>query len=374
MKFPHSGGANDLEIISDDQFILQKLNWGLIQKILKVVSMKMLLILAAFVMSAPLLVSAKTEYIWASIPSLQGADLCNFKDVYSNTRSEYIKGMIKNSSELLEKGATGEEVLVLLKEFDSLYDKHRKEATQGMDLTLEFLIKGNLENHFAYFNPRERRVQFRSPEEMTSFIQTLTQNQRSGYILAEYKKKIDYLAYGSYSIAANCRSGIHFSLNLVSTENGNVITFDAVGTPDQVTYDVARKLFDHFQKTKFPSTIKNADGSKLTIIGTPSNSLHKKVRWTAGDSACKKNGGRLPTADEIRAIHSYGDYAGGITIDNHNFPGYKDDLTFLVNESNSAYLNHDDDIVENNIIIKNDQAVKNISQLNAKTHYFFCVK
>lgn len=337
--------------------------------------MKMLLILAALVMSAPLLASAKTEYIWVSIPSLRGADLCNFKDVYSNTRSEYTKEMIKRSSELLEKGATGEQVLVLLKEFDSLYDKHREETINSMDLTLEFLIKGNLDNHFASFNPRERKIQFRSPEEMTLFIQMLMRNQRPEYVLAEYKKKIDYLAYGSYSIADNCRSGIHFSLSLVNTKNGNVITFNAIGTPDQVTNQIAGKLFDHFQKTRFPSTIKNADGSKLTIIGTPSNNLRKKVRWAVGDSSCKNSGGRLPTADEIRVIHSYGDYAGGITIDNHNFPGHKGDLTFLIHEPNSAYINYDDDIVENDVfIIKNDQAVKNISQLNAKTHYFFCVK
>lgn len=282
------------------------------------------------------LVHAKT--IYSNIPFLQGADLCNFEDTFSQSRREFIKEKVYLASDFFSQGATGDEISNLFAQFDSMYDQHRQDALINLNISIENLLKSNLQKLFSYYLPKNKNIEFN-----------------------HLSKNSDFIAIGSFTVSSFCNGNVILTLDLINTRNGKIISFDSEADVITATTSISNQLFDYFQKTKFPSIITRDDGSKLTILGTPMGRINKRVDWTTGYNACKAMSARLPNESEVREIDMYGDYSGGITLTNVDED--QSTLMFLLNTPNTVYYN-----------LFGDQAVQNFNMLNSKTAFFFCVK
>lgn len=281
---------------------------------------------------------SKAETVYTSIPFLRGADLCNLQDTYSQSRRQFINEKIQQAALLFSVGAIGEEVAALFAQFDSMYDYHREEAVKYLDVSVEGLVKSYLQSYYSYYKPLSTNLEF-----------------------SNFPQDSDFLPVGSFTISSRCNGDIILNLSLINTKTGKILSFTAEGRADFATHSIAQQLFDKFQKTKFPSTIKRIDGSSLVLLGTPTGRLTDRVNWETGSKACRAMKGRLPTESELREIDMYGDYSGGITL--KNVDSDYSELMFLLNSKDTVFYNRFE-----------QQAVQNFKNLNSKTAFFFCVK
>ncbi|MEH0860916.1 MULTISPECIES: hypothetical protein [Halobacteriovorax] len=252
--------------------------------------------------------------LWASIPFIRGADLCAYKQAYSQTRSEYMREMTGLASQLMQSGAKGDEALDLLVTFDALYDKNVRLATQYkyMDVTLENTLKAYFDSYYRNFPVVNRKLEFVHMNNIRYIMDSINNGQRPGWIPNNAGALVDYMAYGSYSYAPNCRGGIQVTLTLVSSD-GSTKTYQGQGQPSVVMSQIASTMFEDFQRTKFPATVQ-IGRRNLTIVGTHNGSVGRATSMRQAERACDNIYARLPNANELEAIDAYGDWNGGVSI------------------------------------------------------------
>ncbi|EQC43248.1 hypothetical protein [Bacteriovorax sp. Seq25_V] len=259
-------------------------------------------------------VQAKSQTMWASIPFIRGADLCAYKQAYSQTRYEYMQDMVGLASDLMQAGAKGKEALQMLQTFDAMYDKNLYLATQHkyLDVTLENSLKGYLDGYYRSYPVSDRKFQFRHMNDIRTIINNASNDRRTGYVPADSYSLVDYIAYGTYSFAPNCKGNIQVTLTMVDN-NGNTSSYQAIGSPSVVMSQIASRIFEDFQGTKFPNTL-FINGRSLQLVGTHNGTIGKATSMRQAESACKNRGARLPSADELEAIDAFGDWNGGVSI------------------------------------------------------------
>ncbi len=310
-----------------------------------------LLVLLALISPAAM---AKTQRLWASIPFIRGADLCAYKQAYSQTRSEYMREMVGLASQLMQSGAKGREALQMLTTFDAMYDKNIRLATQHkyLDVTLENSLKGYFDGYYRQFPVVNRNLEFAHMNNIRYIMDSVSNGQRPGWIPTNASSLVDYMAYGSYSFAPNCKGNIQVTVTLVGSD-GSAQTYNALGAPHVVMSQIASRMFEDFQRTKFPSTLR-VGKYNMTIVGALNNSIGKATSVTQAERACDIIDARLPREYELEAIDSYGDWNGGVSIGN----------TVWAIDGGMVY--HPG--------LMNPTPVRRPSQVNTKVFSYYCVK
>lgn len=281
--------------------------------------MKGLLCLLTLMFSLPLFSSSKLPAdkrvdIWPTIPFVRGADLCKYKDAYSETRTGYMDKMVKNASTLMRSGARGSEALSLLANFNALYDRNQEIAVrnQYLDVTLESTFKAYLDQFYREINPREKKISFKYVNDLVNVVNATKEGMREGYLDNQLLMKLDYIAYGTYALAPSCSGDIQVTIHLIG-RNGTSESFIANGRPETVMSKVASDLFTLFQRTQFPSQVKV--GAKLiTLVGGLNGSVDRVPDPQLAEEACSTLEARLPTRLELEMLNNYGDWSGGVSL------------------------------------------------------------
>lgn len=272
--------------------------------------MKQLLLL--LLMCQPLASVAKSATIWPTIPFVRGADLCEMGD--RRTRLEYMREMTSMATQLMEGGAKGSEALDMLVTFDALHDKNielsKKDKT--LEVTLETSLKAALDDLYRRISVIDRKIAFKHINQIQTIISDAANGQRTGYLPENTFDYLDYVAYGSFSEARECRGIVKVTVTLVD-RSGIANTYDAKGSAGSVMSKIANKIFVEFQGTKFPSKLKFRNRN-ITILGAPNGSIGISNDPYRAQQACEDIGGRLPKERELESISNLGDWNGGVSI------------------------------------------------------------
>lgn len=256
---------------------------------------------------------ARTD-IWPSIPFLRGADLCKYQNAYGQTKKEYMQQMVSFAEDLMWAGAYGSEALDMLKEFDALYDKNQALATRGkgLEVTLESTLKAYIDQFHRNLNPRVKKLSFKHQNKLIDIINALKNGQRIGYMNNDLLEDLDYIAYGTYTLAPNCQGNIQVTLTLIG-KDGMTESFLATGKPQYVMSEIGSQLYERFQRTQFSSQVRIGRRT-VTILGGLNGSVDQVNDLRMAELACETLGGRLPNATELDLISAYGDWSGGVSV------------------------------------------------------------
>ncbi|WP_127716163.1 hypothetical protein [Halobacteriovorax sp. HLS] len=317
--------------------------------------MKHLLVLLLLIQIFP--ANAKSANIWPSIPFIRGMDECAYHNAFSRTRLEFIGEMSSIASELMESGAKGSEALQMLVTFDALYDKQKAIALQHryIDVSLEATFKGFLDSYYRKLGVANRNIQFKHINSIQRIIQDASNGQRSGYLPENTFDYLDYVAYGTYSMGRNCRGTIAVTLTLVD-KDGVSQTFQAEDYPGVVMSHIASRVFEEFQRTKFPSTL-NLGNRRIRLVGSPTGTVSTSHHPRNAQMACESMGARLPNSNELELIDSYGDWNGGVSINQ---------AVWAINEWGSAKVYHPG--------LRNPSPVRDVHSVNTRSFKYYCVK
>jgi len=323
--------------------------------------MKKFFLLVTFSLLSFSAFSAKDNliHVWPSVPFVRGADLCAYNQAYSKTRIEYMREMSGLASDLMNSGAKGLEALNMLVTFDRLYDKNLALATQGnyLDITLENTLRGFLDQLYRTIKPREKRLIFSHVENIGSIIAAAKAGRSPQRLPVDAFKYLDFISYGSYAFAPNCQGEIEVTLTLVG-RNGDTENFIAIGVPAVVMRQIAEQLFEKFQRTQFPSTLRIGQ-KQLTIIGGLNGDVDIVNDLEVARYACETQDARLPNPKELDLINAYGDWSGGVSLKR---------LVWVVETEPGAPLKvfHPD--------LRNPTPVRERWEVNDKAFHYFCVR
>jgi hypothetical protein len=297
---------------------------------------------------------AKRVDIWASVPFIRGADLCAYQNAYGQSRQEYMADMVDTVSGLMDYGVYGFEALEMLKDFDALYDKHKRLATLGnyLDVTLESTLKSYLSGFYRDLKPKEQRVSFRHLTALKQIIEALKRGERPGDFQDSMMEELDYIAYGSYSFAPSCNGRINVTLHLVGRE-GRVISYQGLGKPHVVMSQIAARIFEDFQRTKFPAEIQVGE-RRITIIGDINGTIGTVNDPSRAEQACLVLGGRLPNREELEFIDLIGDFNGGVSI------------------GRSVWAMPNGKVYHPQLM--NPTPVRDMSEVNTRTFRYYCIQ
>jgi hypothetical protein len=294
--------------------------------------------------------------IWPSIPFIRGADLCRYSDAYGQTRREYMREMTSMATELMRYGAYGSEALEMLASFNALYDRNLAIATQAkyLDVTLETSLKAYIDQYYRQIRPREKKISFTHMNHIADIVTAINNNQRIGHLNNRALNELDYVAYGSYTLAPNCRGNIQVTLTLVGRD-GTTKNYIGTGRAEIVMSQIASQIFEDFQRTQFPSVL-NIGGKTMTLVGGLNGEVDETSSPRYAQRICESLGARLPDGFEYEIIDSYGSWSGGISIsDSHRAWAMSDNRVF-----------HPD--------LRNPTPVRSVSQVNDRVFKYICIK
>ncbi len=275
--------------------------------------------------------------IWPTIPFVRGADLCRYKDAYSDTRTGYMTRMTNLAGTLMWSGASMREALAALQSFNQLYDQNLALATQNqyLDVTLESTLKAFISGYYRDLRPRYQKISFTDTN--------IDQPQLA---------RLDYVAHGSYAFAPDCRGDIQVTLHLVG-RNGDVKSYLGQGPPSVVMSRIAAKIFEDFQRTQFPSKIK-VGNKMLTLIGGMNGSVDMAATPEIAIQSCLTLNARLPNEFELDILNAYGDWSGGISL-NDKYWALPSGKVFAP-------------------MLRNPSPVREVWEVNADSYSYYCVQ
>jgi hypothetical protein len=315
-------------------------------------TLKFILLLIA---ATPALAAATERVnIWPTIPFVRGADLCRYKDTYTQTRSEYVSKMTQLASQLMRSGATGKEALSLLTTFNKTYVLNLALATQNqyLDVTLESTLKAYISDYYRNLRPRIQKISFNQLDDVLSVVRAASQGQRDIDLDAQLLSKLDFIAYGTYAFAPNCAGDIQVTIHLVG-RNGDVKSYLGQGQPSVVMSQIASKMFEDFQRTQFPSEIKVGQKT-LKLVGGMNGSVDRAASVKIANQACKTLDARLPNEFELDILNSYGDWSGGVSL-NEQVWALPNGLVFAP-------------------MLREPSPVRQPWEVNATEFFYYCVK
>ncbi|MFN7825060.1 MAG: hypothetical protein ACK5P6_06855 [Pseudobdellovibrionaceae bacterium] len=312
-----------------------------------------LVLLLVFFASFSSLATQRAQ-IWPTIPFIRGADLCAYKDAYSQTRSEFLKEMVQSATQLMRAGAYGAEAFEMLVGFNALYERNLSYATRGngLDITLESSLKSYVDLTYRNLRHKKKNISFQHLAPMLEVVRSAAQGDRDSSVDLSRLNELDYMAYGTYSLAPNCQGDIFVTLHLIGKDS-QVQSFVASGRPETVMSKITSQLFEVFQRTRFPSTLKIGK-TNLTLIGGLMGDISSAKSPKIAEQACETLSARLPTEMEYNLIDSYGSWSGGVSLD-----GY----TWAMSSGN-VFAPH----------LRNPTPVRKFWEVNDREILYFCVQ
>lgn len=284
-------------------------------KALRLLAFTSSILLSVFAMADVQIPADGRVDIWPSIPFIRGADLCNYKDAYGQSRSQYMSKMISHARSLLEVGARGREALDLMVNFNNMYDHNKAIAMSNpylYDVTLESTLKAYIDDYYRSLKPRTQRVSFTHANDILSIVNAARNGQRDGWLDENILSKLDYIAYGTYTLSPDCTSRILVTIHMIGRD-GHSINYQADGPPATVMSQIASRIFEDVQRTKFPSTLKIGK-EVVTLVGGLNGSVDRVPDPAFAQDACETLDARLPNQKELEMISMYGDWNGGVSV------------------------------------------------------------
>jgi len=153
-----------------------------------------LLMLGLCSLLAPAAAQALT--LWPTIPFIRGQDLCQYQDAYGRSRSDSRKELVLQISELMAMGAETRDAVQAITTIDKLITQQRQIARvgDGMDVTLESLIKASLDQTYREVQPRERKLSFFNPTSLIELLNELKEQHRQEQVDAKQLARLSGLA------------------------------------------------------------------------------------------------------------------------------------------------------------------------------------
>jgi hypothetical protein len=284
-------------------------------KALRLLALTSSLVLSAVSMAGATIPKDGRVDIWPTIPFVRGADLCAYKDAYGQSRSEYMNSMISQAKSLLGAGAKGKEALELMVNFSNMYDHNKAIAMSNpylYDVTLESTLKAYVDDYYRSLKPKTQRLSFTHVNDIQSIVNAARNGMRDGWLDQNILNKLDYIAYGTYTLSPDCRSSILVTIHMIG-RNGQSINYQAQGDPATVMSQIASRMFEDFQRTQFPSILKIGN-KNITLVGGLNGTVDTVPDPSLAEDACSTLDARLPTQKELELISMYGDWNGGVSV------------------------------------------------------------
>jgi hypothetical protein len=221
-------------------------------------------------------------------------------------------------------GAVGEEAAKMLIAFDIHNLEMRKLGRNRLGVTLEATFKAQLDQLYRHYEPTQRHLQF---------VESLP--------VSLY----DIVIYGTYSVRPYGKPGLLLTLTTVHLHSGETQTYAAEGTSISAVQSLAQQIFHEYQRTRFPQKTVLL-GKSLTLvfkgsIQRPGSSAMANL-YTQAETACSTKNARLASEEELTALGTKGDYAGGVSLGQGgtftNFWAVKYNRIYVVNWSRSTEL------------------------------------
>jgi len=292
--------------------------------------------------------------LWPSIPFIRGADLCQYQDAYSRSRSSLMREMSAQVKDLVFLGATAEEALVPLVVIDGLITKNRALAAggPGWDVTLEAAIKSSLDQMMREASPRVRKIGFYNPASLVELLSNLREQRQRGALDSRMLGRVSGVAWGTYTFASGCKGDIFLTVH-IELRSGETFSFSGSGLPETAAYMVASRMFTAFQTTRFPSEVL-LGSKKITLMGTPGGPVTHTPTPADGERACASMSARLPSAEEYEQLSLLGDWSGGVSL--------KHDVWVL---ANGKVLAPD---------LRNPSPIRSVDEVRGQDLHFYCVR
>jgi hypothetical protein len=264
-----------------------------------------------------------------------------------------MKKMVGLAKDLLGANADASEALKMLTAFNEMYDRNQEMAMKSgnMDITLESTLKSYVDQLYRENTPRVKKLSFTNVNDIVDVINNIKYGRRDELLTKRMLSSLDFIGYGTYALAPNCRGDIQVNIHLIG-KDGAIESFVATGIPDKVMLDIAIQMFDKFQKTQFPADVKIGKKT-LTIIGGLNGSIDWASSPLLAESFCESLDARLPTKLELEVINGYGTYSGGVSFDNRTF----------VLPDGHIYVS-----------LFKSAPVRQLSEVNEKEFNYYCVK
>ncbi|MFK8138132.1 MAG: hypothetical protein AB8E15_07220 [Bdellovibrionales bacterium] len=257
---------------------------------------KLLLLLSILGFTSPV-VSSENRFLSSISFNLEGANLCEFESAFSKTRSEHMREMVFLAERLLYAGDFSP--VKTLRKFQKMYEENLIYAKRGLGVTLEESFKSFMDRNYRSTRPKNKKLKFVSVNSL----------------LQEAKPEIDLVAIGSYSFSPDCNGQVFVSLRIIE-KNGITESFSSQGRAHQVMGLIAKQVFKHYQRTKFPAVLPLRNKT-FTIFGGPNGDIDQVSNVRDAELACESMGLRLPKAEEYRTMNVYTSWSGGISLKPH---------------------------------------------------------
>ena len=252
--------------------------------------------------------------LWPTIPFIRGQDLCQYQDAYGRSKTENTQALTQNMIGLLREGASSGSAFAIVLAMDELTNKNRALASAGlgMDVVLEGSLKASLDAIYRDVNPQQKKVAFFNPLPLIQVVRELHEQKRQGYLDQRYLAGLSGVVWGIYSFSPSCRGDVTVTLH-IETKEGVTHNFQGQGAPESVMQGLAGQVFEHFQRTRFPSKVKYGS-SVVELLGAPGSPISHATSPENAEKSCEKMQGRLPTSEEYVFLSSLGDWSGGVTL------------------------------------------------------------
>ena len=263
------------------------------------------LILLLTIMSFNVMANSDVYQFWPKIPfNISGANLCQYQRAYSESRNSYMDQMANLASMLAYSGDWNP--VVTLSSFNDLYNENLSYAKIGLGKTLEQSFKAYLDSYYRNIKPKVRKLQFKYLNRIAAIM------NQGGSVGVNQLDKLSLIAYGSYSLSPRCNGGVFVTLTIIDTE-GLSKDYYGSGPAQTVMSQIASKVFEDYQQTRFPTKI-NIGREQLELIGGLNSSVDSVNRPEDAEFACMSLGARLPTEKEYKLLNSYGSWSGGVSL------------------------------------------------------------
>jgi hypothetical protein len=273
----------------------------------------------------------KIQTLWPTIPFFALGDVGQYEQTMSQSRDQvrkmFFDELIGALEKLADKGAAVEVMLEpmanILMMFDQVHDIHKAKDVVNIDKTLESMFKSSFDELFRVYDIREgsQKVQFSAGTEtnlLQSYIRGISRSRPLGKKMSqdeinvkaalEMYEQIDFVAYGTFSSLG--RAQFLMTLHLTGNKSGVTRSFQARGRLMDAVNDLARQVFDFFQKNEFPDWETPHKG--LSWLAMPADPTREDgYSWEEARGYCKARGYRLPYARELVMASSGSAYKNG---------------------------------------------------------------
>lgn len=275
--------------------------------------------------------------LWPSIPFYAGGDMGQYQTTMAQSRDsvrkDFFNTLIEALDKLASKGAMPELMLEpmanILMQFDQMHDIHKAKDVVKIDYSLEHRFKAALDDLFVKFDIPDaaRKIQISRGTDadlLQSYIREIsaerplgtriTQEELNVRRALEIYEQIDYAGYGTFSGVGN--GDFQITFHLQGFKNGVTRNFIATGRMGDAVDDIARQVFDHFQKIATPDW--QTPYGQLQWLAMPVNLNRSEAAYgqpgytfESAKSYCSARGYRLPYSRELLMAESGSQYREG---------------------------------------------------------------